>query len=97
MRSRRFKECVAEFINWRDKSAWKLVPGSDPPEVDMNSKPTYRYPTEKRSTQTKKAPKMSRMQITDDDEVYINPDTLILHEEDDNQVLDDFVDVPISD
>ena len=94
MRSKRFKKCVAEFMAWKQKSAWKLVKNSAPPEVDMSSKPTYRYPTQRKSATTAKlAPKMSKMRIGDDDddgEVYVDTG-MLAHDDDDNQFLDDFV------
>lgn len=58
----------------------------------MTSRPTYRYSTRHKQKATK-APKMSRMQVTDDDdEAYIGADH-IEHDEDDNQFLDDFLGV----
>ena len=80
-RSAIFKRIVKDFVSEKKHSAWRLVRNQSddaPKEVDMSSAPTYRRHTAKKVSV--RAPKMTRMHYSDDEDEF---------NEDDNDFLAD--------
>lgn len=68
-RSAIFRRLVKDFVDEKKHSSWRLVSNladDAPKEVDMSSAPTYRRYTAKKVSV--RAPKMTRMHYSDDED-----------------------------